>query len=332
MKTFQELLEELNACGVARDWAAAKTIEEVVVECHRGDWLLWLASKVNVDKRKFTLAKAHCANIVRHLMKDERSLNAVDIAMAYGQGEVEHEALIVAAYAADIAYIDDIDGYPSCVAAKAAYCAAADNSVAKGLAIGPSSKIIFKSAVLDMTIRNASTNNGSPDAAARLELDIYECTCRHTAEETGATYATPSNMFIENPAQTEPIGGGATVEISNNLRGVTPFDFSYTLSRFGIRIERKTKYTIANGDQITYQMRDPIRRSSTQRELGNQDGWNKPGWTRFVVLVGKVAPGLTVGAVGTPGTYQQIINVGLTRKYVFKVENYTEDRTAYAVL
>lgn len=125
MKTFQELLEELDACGVARDWTAAKTIEEVVAECHRGDWLLWLASKVNVDKRKFTLAKAHCANIVRHLMKDERSLNAVDIAMAYGQGEVEQEALIVAAYAADIAYIDDIDGYPSCVAAKAAYCAAA---------------------------------------------------------------------------------------------------------------------------------------------------------------------------------------------------------------
>lgn len=125
MKTFQELLEDLDACGIARDWAAAKTIEEVVAECHRGDWLLWLAAQVNVDKRKFTLAKAHCANMVRHLMKDERSLNAVDIAMAYGKGEVEQEALIVAAYAADIAYIDDVDSYPSWVAAKAAYCAAA---------------------------------------------------------------------------------------------------------------------------------------------------------------------------------------------------------------
>lgn len=128
MKTFQELLEELNACGVARDWAAAKTIEEVVAECHRGDWLLWLAFHVNVDKRKITLAKAHCANTVRHLMKDERSLNAVDIAMAYGKGEVEHEALIVAAFAADIAYIDDIDGYCYRAAAYAAYAAAIHNS------------------------------------------------------------------------------------------------------------------------------------------------------------------------------------------------------------
>jgi hypothetical protein len=128
MKTFQELLEELDACGVARDWAAAKTIEEVVAECHRGDWLLWLAFHVNVDKRKLTLAKAHCANTVRHLMKDERSLNAVDIAMAYGKGEVEHEALIVAAFAADIAYIDDIDGYCYRAAAYAAYAAAIQNS------------------------------------------------------------------------------------------------------------------------------------------------------------------------------------------------------------
>jgi hypothetical protein len=135
MKTFQELLEELNACGVARDWAAAKTIEEVVAECHRGDWLLWLAFHVNVDKRKLTLAKAHCANTVRHLMKDERSLNAVDIAMAYGKGEVEHEALIVAAFAADIAYIDNIDGIDGIIdgycyraAAYAAYAAAIHNS------------------------------------------------------------------------------------------------------------------------------------------------------------------------------------------------------------
>jgi hypothetical protein len=135
MKTFQELLEELNACGVARDWAAAKTIKEVVAECHRGDWLLWLAFHVNVDNRKITLAKAHCANTVRHLMKDERSLNAVDIAMAYGKGEVEHEALIVAAFAADIAYIDNIDGIDGIIdgycyraAAYAAYAAAIHNS------------------------------------------------------------------------------------------------------------------------------------------------------------------------------------------------------------
>ena len=125
MKTFQELLEELDACGVARDWAAAKTIEEVVAECHRGDWLLWLAFQVNVDKRKFTLAKAHCANTVRHLMKDERSLNAVDIAMAYGKGEVEHEALVVAAAAADAAYAYAAAAAAYAAADAAAYAAAA---------------------------------------------------------------------------------------------------------------------------------------------------------------------------------------------------------------
>lgn len=214
----------------------------------------------------------------------------------------------------------------------AGFIAGATGTVTTGLPVGDSSKVIFKSAVLDMTIRNACTNNGVADSAARLELDIYECTMRHTAEETGVSYGTPDTVFDTNSASTLPIGGaGTTVEISTALRGTTPFDFSYALSRFGIRIEKKVKYTINNGDQITYQMRDPRRRSTTFKEIANQDGFNKPGWTRFVVLVGKLSPGLTVGAVGTPGTYQQVINVGCTRKYVFKIENYTEDRTAYLV-
>lgn len=207
----------------------------------------------------------------------------------------------------------------------------AADTTSTGLGVDPSTKLIFTSAILDMTIRNSSTNNGSPDSLARMELDIYECTMRHTGEEAGTTYETPEGVFNTNAAQTKPIGGGATTEISIDLRGATPFDFSYALSRFGIRIERKTKYTINNGDQITYQIRDPGRHTATHRELRNQDGFNKPGWTRFVILIGKLSPGLSVGAVGTPGTYQQIIDVGVTRKYVYKVENYTEDRTSYTV-
>ncbi|QDJ95262.1 capsid protein [Capybara virus 28_cap1_2580] len=202
---------------------------------------------------------------------------------------------------------------------------------AVGLPVDNSSKLIFKSAVLDLTIRNSSfygTSPPQPASEARIELDIYECQIWHTAEENGLTYDTLGDLFQENPARTPAIGGVGT-EITIGLRGVTPFDLSYVLSRFKVKINRKTKYTIGNGDQITYQVRDPKRRVETLRELTNQDGFNKPGWTRVLFLVGKLSPGLTIG--GTASTYTEQITVGITRKYVFKVENYTEDRTNYIV-
>jgi hypothetical protein len=122
--TFKELLIELNACKLAREWAGDMPIEEVVATCDRGDWLLWLAKRVDADLRLRTLAKGHCANTVRHLMKDERSLNAVDVAIAFGEGKATREELdyaAAAAAAATAATADDAD---------AAYAAAHDDYAA----------------------------------------------------------------------------------------------------------------------------------------------------------------------------------------------------------
>ena len=103
MKTFNQYLKSLEACQTAIDWAGDKTIEQVVADCHRGDWLLWLAKKCGVELQPLTLAKAHCANTVRHLMTDERSIKAVDVAIAFGQGRASRDELDTAAHAADAA-------------------------------------------------------------------------------------------------------------------------------------------------------------------------------------------------------------------------------------
>lgn len=104
MKTLKELLIELNACEEALDWADDKKIEQVVEQCHRGDWLLWLAQKVDIGLKPLTLAKGHCANTVRHLMKDKRSIDAVDAAIAFGEGRATIEELDLAAAAAGASY------------------------------------------------------------------------------------------------------------------------------------------------------------------------------------------------------------------------------------
>jgi hypothetical protein len=99
MKNFKQYLQSVEACEPAVEWAGNKTIEEVVATCHRGDWLLWLAKKCDIGLQPLTLAKGHCANTVRQLMKDERSIRAVDVAIAFGEGKATREELD-AAYSA----------------------------------------------------------------------------------------------------------------------------------------------------------------------------------------------------------------------------------------
>jgi hypothetical protein len=128
--TFTEYLKIINACSNAIEWAESKTIEEVVATCHRGDWLLWLANKCDIGLQPLTLAKGHCANTVRHLMNDRRSLKAIDTAIAFGEGRATREELDLAAAAAYAAAAAAADAAVAAavaadVAADAYYAAAA---------------------------------------------------------------------------------------------------------------------------------------------------------------------------------------------------------------
>ena len=91
--------------------------------CPRGDWMLWLAYKAGVDKRTLTLAKALCAKTVIHLMKDERSVNAVNVAESYGRGNATEEELNIARNATDAYAVYAAAAYAADAAA--AYAAAA---------------------------------------------------------------------------------------------------------------------------------------------------------------------------------------------------------------
>jgi hypothetical protein len=142
---MKELLIKLNACDEAIEWAGDRTIEEIVKDCDRGDWLLWLAKKIDIELQPLTLAKGHCANTVRHLMENERSIKAVDMAIAFGEGKatmkelnnaanaaadaaydaVFYAATLYATIVADAAIVGDAS-YAAYAAATAAACAAGD--------------------------------------------------------------------------------------------------------------------------------------------------------------------------------------------------------------
>ena len=116
MKTLKDFLIKKQACKDGFDFAKDLTLEQFLNTCQRGDWILWLFAKLNPDSlRELTLAKGHCANTVRHLMKDERSTKAVDVAIAFGEGKATRKELDDAAYAARVVYV--------AAAAHAAYAA-----------------------------------------------------------------------------------------------------------------------------------------------------------------------------------------------------------------
>lgn len=124
MKTLKELLTELNACTDAREWAGDKSIEEIVETCERGDWLLWLSQKVEMDLQPLTLAKGHCAGTVLHLMKDERSKKAVQVAIDFGNALATRDQLDAAYTAATAAYTAATAAAYATAAYTAAYTAA----------------------------------------------------------------------------------------------------------------------------------------------------------------------------------------------------------------
>ena len=102
-----------------------KTFEEAWQNCPRGDWMLWIAQKVGVNIRTLTLAKGYCAKTVIHLMKDERSVNAVKTSIRFGRYLATKEELYAASDAADDAYDAASDADAASAAASAVYDASA---------------------------------------------------------------------------------------------------------------------------------------------------------------------------------------------------------------
>lgn len=96
--TLKEKLIELDACLAARKWVGDMDFATAWETCERGDWMLWLIKEANLcDLRTFTLAKAKCAETVKHLMRDQRSLDALQAAFDFANGGIDEKQLAGAA-------------------------------------------------------------------------------------------------------------------------------------------------------------------------------------------------------------------------------------------
>lgn len=193
--------------------------------------------------------------------------------------------------------------------------------------LNPSSKIIFTSAVLDITMRFqsilAAPSTGNPSLSA--EVDLYECIWNGASGQSGEA-GTLIEAFDIGMSDTAVIPG-QTNALTSNSRGWTPWDANAALSQHRIKILKKTKYFLSSEQTATYQLRDPKTHIFSRDTIPSATSANWPGVTRWILIVWKPVPGYNY--VAAPGNDVGRLNVGFTRKYMYKINQDSTDYDCY---
>jgi hypothetical protein len=153
---FKEYLMDVNgevACKRGRDLVGDKTLSEFWDTSERGDDMCWLLFHAKLcDIRTLTKIKALQADLVKHLMRDKRSLAALQAAHDFGNGLIDADELArLAAYAYAAAAAADA------AAAYAAYSAAAYAAYATYAAYSAAAAAAYSAAADDATNARAET-------------------------------------------------------------------------------------------------------------------------------------------------------------------------------
>lgn len=215
-----------------------------------------------------------------------------------------------------------------------------DQTSFQGGTVYSSTMYKFRSAIADFTITNRSTTNGITPIVTDpladycpLEIDVYEMTMSKKA--TYLDSGTPAELanltdvlnfgsvrLIDNETPYPAVVASST---TLEYRGTSPWDFTNNLSQFGVKIHKKTKFFLKNGDYFTYQMRDPGNHNIMRARLEEVPGCNYPGLTKFLYIIAKpVASVLNIGDQENDVTARMV--VGHSYKYTYKIEGETDDR------
>ena len=171
MKSFHDKLIELNACEEAIQWVGDKTLERAWKECHRGDWMLWLADEIHVNQKLIVKAACTCARLaLPHVPAGEtRPLIAIETTEKWCEGEATIEEV---RKAAEAAYAARAAADAACAAARAAYAAARAAAAADDAAGAVYAAAIDADYAVDAAVDAAYAVDAAVDAAyAAIDAD-----------------------------------------------------------------------------------------------------------------------------------------------------------------
>jgi len=130
---FTEKLESMHACSEAVEWVAHRGIIKAWRECPRGDWMLWLAGRLDIDRKLLVLAACDCAETALQYVPDgeDRPAKCIQVTRNWCNGTATIDEVRAARRDAAAAYADAADAaayaaaYAAAAADDAAYAAAA---------------------------------------------------------------------------------------------------------------------------------------------------------------------------------------------------------------
>jgi hypothetical protein len=98
MLTIKEFCNKHKACEKGRDWALANC--ESMFDAWGKlppQWLIWVATRRGVlSDKELRMFAVHCARSVEHLLTDQRSKDAIDVAERFVHGDATKKELAAA--------------------------------------------------------------------------------------------------------------------------------------------------------------------------------------------------------------------------------------------
>ena len=110
---FTDKLDSMNACSEAVKWVGKRGIKTAWRDCPRGGWMLWLAGKLDIDRKLLVLAACDCAETALKYVPEgeDRPAKAIQTSRNWCNGtattqECRDDAAASAAYATTYAADD----------------------------------------------------------------------------------------------------------------------------------------------------------------------------------------------------------------------------------
>ena len=107
--TLSEQLKSMHACSEAVEWVGRKKIKTAWRDCPHGDWMLWLAARLDIDRKLIVLAACDCAETALQYVPEgeDRPAKAIQTSRNWCEGTATIEEIrdaADAAYAAHVAH------------------------------------------------------------------------------------------------------------------------------------------------------------------------------------------------------------------------------------
>jgi hypothetical protein len=96
--SIADFCDKHGACQDGREWALDNCSDlDDAWQKLKPEWLIWVATSPGVlTDRELMLFAAFCARQVEHLLTDQRSRDAIDVAEKFAKGEATYEELAAA--------------------------------------------------------------------------------------------------------------------------------------------------------------------------------------------------------------------------------------------